>query len=211
VLAETGDDLRRLLSNARIRWALLVLFLEQFGLGATNPLLEIHVERLLARAPGEAAGETARLFSALAIAGVLATPCWGRLGDRIGHAAALRASAIVSGALLVLHAAAASYRPLFALRVLLGATTPGANVASFGIAALETEHDRRGGAMGVVFSARALAISVGASCGGFLSSWLGIRGLFVATGAAILFGLFAPGRRAPAAEGAPGLGRGEHT
>ncbi len=191
LLAEALDDLRRLFANKNIRWALLILFAEQFGLGATNPLLEIHVENLLGVAPGEAADRTAWLFSALATVGVVATPLWGRLGDRIGHERALRASAISSGLLLGFHALAASYTALFALRVALGATTPGSNVAAFGVAALETEHDRRGGAFGAVFSARALAVSIGAMFGGALSSLVGIHGLFVLTGAGILALLWA--------------------
>ncbi len=191
LLAEALGDLRRLFANRNIRWALLLLFAEQFGLGATNPLLEIHVENLLDAGPGEAADRTAWLFSALAVAGVVATPLWGRLGDRIGHDKALLASAISSGLLLGFHALAASYAALFSLRIALGATTPGSNVAAFGIAALETEHDRRGGAFGAVFSARALAVSIGATLGGALSSLFGIHALFVLTGAGILALLWA--------------------
>ncbi len=187
LLAGAWGDFRLVLANRKIRLALLVLFVEQFGLGATNPLLEIHAENLLGALPGEASRQTAWLFSGLAIAGVIATPLWGRLGDRVGHERALLFSVVSSGLLLGLHAAARTYALLFVLRVTLGATTPGANVASFGVAALETGHDRRGVAFGAVFSARALAVSIGATLGGAFSSLLGIRGLFLATGAGILF------------------------
>jgi DHA1 family multidrug resistance protein-like MFS transporter len=197
LLSGAWGDLRLVLANARIQLALLVLFVEQFALGATNPLLEIHAEHLLGALPGEAARQTSWLFSGLAIAGVIATPLWGRFGDRFGHERALCLSVVSSGLLLGLHAAARTFSALLVLRVSLGATTPGANVASFGIAALETGEDRRGGAMGAVFSARALAVSIGASLGGALSSLLGIRGLFLASGVGVLLLLLGFRRRAP--------------
>jgi DHA1 family multidrug resistance protein-like MFS transporter len=183
-------DLRRVLATPSIRLALIVLFVEQFGLGSTNPLLEIHAEHLRGGAPGAAARPTAWLFSGLAIAGLIATPLWGRLADRRGHERVLALSVIGSGILLGLHAAVGSFALLFVLRVSLGATTPGANVASFGIAALGTENERRGGAMGAIFSARAFAVSIGAALGGFLSSLVGIRGLFLVTSACSLLLLF---------------------
>ncbi len=66
----------------------------------------------------------------------------------------------------------------------------GASPCAYGLAAAELPIDRRGGGMGLVFSARTLAISLSAFSGGLLSQWIGIRGLFLAGAALVLFTLF---------------------
>ncbi len=66
----------------------------------------------------------------------------------------------------------------------------GAGPLAFGLAAAETAADRRGGAFGAVFSARALAVAVSAMAGGWLSSLTGIRGLFVVGGTMVLLSLW---------------------
>jgi MFS family permease len=139
-------------------------------------------------------GLTATLFSMLAIAAIFATPVWGRMGDRLGHALALRAAGALSALALVLHALVPSYAWLFAVRLGFGLVAPGASAAAFGLAATETEREQRGAAMGAIFSARCFAISAGSVFGGALAAALGLRGLFVVAGAAIALGLVV-GRR----------------
>jgi DHA1 family multidrug resistance protein-like MFS transporter len=179
LLAGTWRDLRELLAKARIRAALAVLFAVQFGVGATNPQLELFVADLLQKDVDGVSAQTAWLFSSMAATGLLATPLWGRLGDRIGHARSLVRAALTTALLLAAHGFAATYAWLWISRVVLGVSSPGPNVAAFGVAATETAPERRGNAFGAVFSARALAVSLGSISGGFLASLIGIRGLFV--------------------------------
>ncbi len=186
LLSGAAQDLRKLFANARIRRAVGLLFAVQVGMGATNPLLQLHVEDLWEGDPVRVESLTAWLFSSLAIAGLIATPLWGRAGDRVGHTRALAIAAASSALLLALHAAAPTYAWLFGARIAIGFATPGTHVGAFGVAALETGDESRGSAFGAVFGARALAVSLGAMGGGALSSILGIRGLFVAAGAAIV-------------------------
>jgi MFS family permease len=75
---------------------------------------------------------------------------------------------------------------LLVLRAALGVFAAGSAPLAFGIAAVETPADRRGGAFGVVFAARALAVSLSAVAGGWLSAWLSLRGLFALGGALVL-------------------------
>jgi len=185
LLAGAARDLRDLFANPRIRSGVGVLFAVQLGVGATNPVLQLHVEDLWSGDPGDVGSLTAWLFSSMAIAGLVATPLWGRAGDRMGHARALSVAAFSSGLLLAAHAAAPAYAWLLGARIAMGLATPGTNVAAFGLAATETAGSRRGAAFGAVFSARAFAVSLGAMGGGAISSLLGIRGLFVAVGATI--------------------------
>ena len=58
---------------------------------------------------------------------------------------------------------------------------------AFGLAAGQASQERRGGAFGVVFSARTFAVAVGGTAGGFLNPYIGIRGVMLVS-AALLVG-----------------------
>jgi len=186
VLGDAMRDLRGILEQPRLRWVLAVLFIAHFGMGTTNPLMQLYVEDLWTGDPARVESLTAWLFSAFAVAGVVALPIWGRLGDRAGHRRMLAIAALLSAASFVAHAAVASYAWLFVARVGLGIAFPGTNAASFGVAATETAEDRRGGAFAAVFSARAFAVSLGAIVGGVLCTVLTLRGLFLSAGTAVV-------------------------
>ena len=181
------QDFGLLAASRELRAAVILMFVIQFGVGATNPLLELFVEEVT----GGGRIGTGALFSILAATTVVAMPLWGRFGDRVGHRRALVLCALASGIVIGLHGVAASFAGLVVGRVLLGASASGAGPISFGVAAAETGPDRRGGAFGVVFSARALSVSLGAISGGAIAAGLGIRGLFALCGVAVLVTLAA--------------------
>ena len=189
VLSSTIDDLRKLMANVRIRRAIYLLFAIQFGVGATNPLLQLFVEDIVGGSSDQASQWTAYLFSAFAVAALVASPIWGRVCDRIGHGRALAIAAVATALLLGLQAFVTAFLVLLVLRVLLGLITPGANISSFGLAATETSEENRGGAFGAVFSARTFAVSVGSVAGGAISAAIGVRGLFVASGLVVAFAI----------------------
>jgi DHA1 family multidrug resistance protein-like MFS transporter len=195
VVRSSFADLRALLGGAPMREALLLYAAVHFALGATHPLMEFFVEAVWDGAHARVEPLTGTLFSVLAIAAIVATPMWGRFGDRYGHALALRTSSALSALTLLLHALVPSYAWLFAARAAFGLVAPGASASAFGLAATGTERERRGAAMGAVFSARCFAVSGGAFAGGALMAGLGIRGLFAAAGAAVGLALVAGRRR----------------
>jgi len=191
MLAGAFRDLRALWRNEALRFSVGGLFCVQFALGTTNPILQLLVEEVWPGDPARVETLTALLFSALAVAAIVATPLWGRFGDTLGHRRVLHLSAGASFLLLGLHAAVAAYAVLFSLRVLLGLSSPGTNTAAFAMAAVETRDEQRGTALGAVFSARSLAVSSGALCGGGLASLLGVRGLFLTVGVGMALAFFA--------------------
>ena len=195
-----AHDLALVWNAPRVKRATVLLFFLQFGLGATNPLMELYVRelhgsgsdglawKLLARfAP--VAGETERsallahgtsvLFGGMALVNLIALPIWGRYGDRAGHQVGLVFCSLGVAASLFLQAAAPSYAWVFFGRMLMGAALAGAGPLAFGVAAAEIDVERRGGAFGVVFSSRLFAVSCGGAIGGALAGALGVRGLMV--------------------------------
>lgn len=195
--ASPWRDLRELRGNSELRSAVLLLFWIQFALGASTPQLELYVGELESSFLEPSA---AWLFSALAVANLVAMSRWGRYGDLRGHQRALTLCTIWSGAALVLHALAPGYEVLLVARVMLGLAAAGSGPLAFGVAAAATSVDRRGGAFGVVFSARALAGALSAMAGGWISAWIGVRGLFLAGAVVVWFQIWWI-RRGPASPG----------
>ncbi len=191
-----ADDVARLRANAALRRAVLLLFFVQFGVGATNPQLELYVRDLTGGGPEEVRRLTALLFTLLAATALVATPIWGRIADRRSPQRALVEASVLSCVALAFHAIAPIYSLLVVARVLLGATSSGTGPSAFGVAAEESPVERRGGAFGAVFSARALAISLGSMSGGWLTAVLGIRGTFVLGAGLVLVALLSWGRGA---------------
>ncbi|MBL8862061.1 MAG: MFS transporter [Planctomycetes bacterium] len=198
-------DFGELWANPRLRAGLGIVFWAAFALGATSPILELHVRDLVAGGPEGAAVWTSVLFSASALVNLLAMPAWGRHGDRVGHGRALASSALAAAFALAAQALP-FYAALLVARIVFGAALAGSAACSFGLAAAETPVGRRGGAFGIVFSARTLAAAVAAPLGGWLAGRLGVPVVLLLCAA--LLGLAARGfltlQRRPSARNAAG-------
>jgi len=179
LLRSSFGDIAQLRANPALRAAVLMSFWIQFGLGATNPLLELHVRDLAKWFDGFPTS-TSALFSAMAIANLAATPWWGAVGDRRGAYRALVGCAIGCVFALTAQAAATHYESLLLGRILFGAAIAGSGPLAFGVAAQESSLAQRGGAMGLVFGARCWAIALSSMVGGAASAVVGVRGVFLA-------------------------------
>ena len=168
-----GSDLMAVLRLRDVRLAIGLLFFVQFGLGATNPLLELFVFESVGGSPEEVRSTTALLFTVIAASALVASPAWGWVGDRLGHGRTLLFTTLASALALAIHGIAAGLVGLCLARVLLGVASSGMNTAAFAVASAGTRTSERGSAMGSVFSARALAVSTGAMVGGALSAGMG--------------------------------------
>jgi MFS family permease len=195
LLSETVADLHGLRSNQVLRAALVLTFLIQFGLGATYPLLELFVRHVPAHLVWPEPSQwwltwlqpnVALLFSSMAVATLVATPWWGAYGDRLGAYRALLRCAGWTALALLLQAFAPDYEVLLVARVCFGAAMAGSSPLAFGVAAAESTHEQRGGAIGIVFAARTLSVAVASMVGGWASTYLGVRGLFAVSAAIVL-------------------------
>lgn len=186
VLAGSWRDLTELWDNRALRASLAIVFWLQFAVGMTNPILELHVRDLLHADLHTQNIATAILFSGVPALSLVAMPLWGRFGDRHGHAGALVMVATWSGIALVAQGLASAFVLLCVARLAFGAIMAGSAPLSFGLAAREVGVERRGGAFGVVFASRTFAVAVSAMLGGWASRFLGVPGLFVCGGLAVL-------------------------
>ena len=186
VLRAVGQDLVKVWRVPRMRAAFVFLAAVQFGIGASNPLMQLYVEEIWTGAAERIPDLTSLLFTAVALASFFATPLWGRVGDRLGHGKVLVRATLLTALVLIGHGFASLFALLLLLRLVLGVGASGVNAAAFGSAGRDTPQELRGSAFGVIFSARALSVSLGAMSGGALASLLGIDGLFWAMGASLL-------------------------
>jgi MFS family permease len=201
ILRASLQDLLEVWRHPRLRPALQAVFWMVLGIGATNPLMLLFVQEL---GVGEGRSEvlTGLLLSCVAGANLVAMPLWGRIGDRHGHAAALRLCTLLAAVTLLLHVVVWNFELLFALRLLLALAMAGSSPLAYGLAAVEIGVERRGGAMGAVFASRTLAIALSAMVGGALSAWVGIRGLFL-LGGMVLVVMLVRGERSRGAAAPP--------
>jgi DHA1 family multidrug resistance protein-like MFS transporter len=219
VLRVAFGDLREVAANPALRAMALLVFAMQFGLGALNPVMELHVRELfvgaevegtlLHRITGLVGSEgltahdrvealaTSLAFGVMAIASLVTLGLWGRFGDRIGHRRALfHCSAVCVGSLLF-QAWAPLYGVLLLGRAAMGVGMSGIGPLAFGLAAGEASADRRGGAFGAVFSARTFAVAVGGIAGGWAYDYVGARGLMLVSAAVIVAAVIGFARRTP--------------
>ncbi|MEO0652415.1 MAG: MFS transporter, partial [Planctomycetota bacterium] len=186
ILQGLARDLAALWENPRTRAVLVLLFVTQFGIGATNPQLELFVRDLIGPDDGRSAEAlNGFVFTAMAITNLVAMPLWGRFGDRVGHLRALIIAALWSAVALLLNSVAPTYEVLIATRVALSAGGAAIGPCAFALVAAETQEHRRGASFGAVFSSRTFAMASSAVLGGLVAQALTIRGLFGLAGIAM--------------------------
>ncbi len=181
--------------SADLRRMLWIVFSVQFAVGTTLPLLELYVREVWDGDAARVPGLTAALFSLMAIVDLVCMPLWGHLGDRRGHREMLGRSTLFTGVALLLHAVVPGYGALVVARLLLASACAGTKPCSIGLMAEVTPVERRGGAVGMVLSARQFGVSLSAMAGGGLSTLLGLHGLFAASGFVLVLVAFGVRRK----------------
>ncbi len=203
LLRSVLDDFATFLGPGPVRSVLLSVFVVRFGAAMVDPVLVLYIETLDGFEPALLATTTGLVFGATALATLLMTPLWGRLGDRHGHG---RLLALCAGGGALSYAAQSlvtSVAPLYALRLFSGACLAGVVPAVYAMTATHSSAARRGGALGLTFSSLVLANAMGPMLGGLVAAAIGMRPLFLVTAA--LMGLAA--WRALASRRRPRVGR----
>lgn len=179
LLRDVVQDVRGLLDNKALRMAMLVVFAVRFGAQLVDPVLALWVEQLDGWESGRLNSATGLVFGVYAAATLLATPLWGRLGDRYGARALFLVSSCGAAVLGLAHVFTAHVAELAVLRFAFGAALAGVVPAAFAAASHHSSVEDRGGAYGVTFSAVILARALGPVTGGAVAGGFGLPVLFV--------------------------------
>ncbi len=175
-------DLKPLVGNRQLQvlWVMsLVVF---FGWSSMWPIMTFFVQVIgvpLKQVPFYAA---CVMFVSGSLQTVVA-PVFGRIGDRGGHKKVLVIGTGWSGGFIALHYLVQTYAQFFGVRVMATAAGAAINPTTSALVAKAMPRSRYGGAYGVLASSRALAGSVGPLIGGFMAAHVGIRWVFLWTGA----------------------------
>ncbi|MBW0104394.1 MFS transporter, partial [Pseudonocardia sp. KRD291] len=173
-------------------------FVNTAGLMMLVPIMPFYIERMGPRDAGAVATWAGVAIAAPALALVIATPLWGRLGDRVGRKWMVVRALVGLAASMAVMATAATPLALVAGRLLQG-TLGGVVEAAAGFASTTGEKGKKGAALGKSFSATAAGSLVGPLAGGALVGTGGLSALMLVIGglAAVVAALCAIGLREP--------------
>lgn len=183
------DDLKRAFHNRKLVEMLLLLFSVQMVSMMLQPLISLYVAELQGKMEGVAL--TAGIVYSLAgIAGAIAAPSWGKVGQRKGFLNILVFAFIGAGVFNMGQFFAANIYSFSVLQFVFGLFIVGVYPAINTIAVNSTDKAFQGRIFGLTTTANQMGSMVGPILGGFISSWFGIRPVFLFTGSVlILLGL----------------------
>lgn len=175
------SDLKLGFENGVLREMLALTVVAQIIVMIAQPLIPIYVEELQGSLEGVYL-TSGLVISAAGVAGAIAAPLWGRIGQNVGFDKILIWVFSGTGVAFVLQAAAGGVLVFGLLQFMFGFFIAGAMPMINTIATANTEADFRGRAFGLMMSAHQVGSMIGPLIGGLASSLVGIRMVFVFTG-----------------------------
>ncbi len=172
-------DVGAFLGHPVLRIVLAGAFAVRFGASLLDPLLALWVETRTGFEPERLETVTGLVFGAQALATLMFTPVWGRIGDRLGNRRLLAVCAAGAGAAYLGQRFVDDVTLLALLRFASGAFVAGVVPAAFSAAARNSPVEKRGAAQGVTFSVVVLARATAPLGGGMLGAKFGLGPLFV--------------------------------
>jgi len=180
-------DVAEFLRHPVLRIVLAGAFAVRFGASLVDPILALWVETRTGFEMTHIATVTGFVFGAQAVATLLFTPVWGRLGDRLGNRKLLAICAAGAGLASLVQVMVDHVLVLTVLRFIGGAFVAGVVPAAFSAAAHNSPVERRGAAQGVTFSVIVLARATAPLGGGVLAAAAGLGPLFIVSAVLMLF------------------------
>ena len=186
-----------LLSNYRYVFTSSILtaifvsgLLVQLAVMAVQPVLSLFVERLW---PNSQSLSTMAgfVFGITGFSSLLASPYWGKRGDRVGYKKTLILTTLATGITYAPQGLVTDVYQLLVLRFVQGLFIGGILPALYSLTSLNTPEERRGGIMGIARSGLLIGNVLGPISGGFLAASLGMRQIFFFTGALLIAVTFA--------------------
>jgi len=178
-------DLQTAFANPVLMRVLLLSFAVQTASNALQPLITLYVAELQHTFEGVVL--TAGIVYSLAgVASAMAAPIWGRMGQMRGFTTLMVLSLIGAGIFNLGQFWAKDIYQFGILQFFYGLFIVGLFPAINTLAVGSIDASFQGRVFGLTTSANQLGAMLGPLLGGFLSSWIGIRPVFLFTGGALL-------------------------
>lgn len=175
------EDFKLALRNHRLAKALLLLLIVQVATMILQPLLTLYVAELQGNRAG-AVLASGVVYSLSGVAGAIAAPFWGRLGQRQGFLKILIIGFSGAGLFVIGQFLVTDIYGFGLLQFMFGLCIVGVYPAINTIAVSASEPEFQGRTFGLTTTANQLGAMAGPLLGGVVSSWLGIRPVFLLSG-----------------------------
>ncbi|MDN3015636.1 multidrug efflux MFS transporter [Paenibacillus sp. BSR1-1] len=163
----------------------VTFFILTFALYSIEPIITIYIT-LLTKNSNHVALLAGMTFSAAGLASILAAPRLGRLSDKLGAQYVIFAALIVAGLMFIPQAFVKNPWELMGLRFMIGLASAGLMPSVNTLLKQITPDFLTGRVFGITMSAGYLGVFGGATLGGQMASYFGIRSVFLITGALLL-------------------------
>lgn len=190
------DDLRTAFANRKLVQMLFLTFAVQAVSMVLQPLIALYVAELQGKMEGVAL-KAGIVYSLAGIAGAIAAPMWGRIGQRQGFLKAMIFAFMGASIFNMAQFFADDIYQFGILQFLYGLFIVGVFPAINAIAVSCTDAGSQGRVFGLTTTAYQFGQMAGPLVGGALSSWVGIKPVFLFTGGILLMlsGLILRNRR----------------
>ncbi|MBH5319121.1 MFS transporter [Paenibacillus sp. GSMTC-2017] len=172
---------RMAFQNRALIHMLLILVLFQLSFNMIQPLLSLHIADLQGGEKG-AALSAGIVLSLIGIAGIIASPIWGRLGAQNGYYRILVLCLLSAGTIVCVQFFVESLWLFAVVQFIFGLFMAGISPSVNTLMVESTDERFRGRSFGLTASANQLGSMLGPLIGGLLGLFLGIHWIFVATG-----------------------------
>jgi len=178
-------DLKQSLTNRKLVQMLVLMFAVQAIGMVLQPVIALYVAELQGSLDGVAL-KAGIVFSLAGVAGALAAPLWGRIGQTQGYFNVMTIAFVGAGFFNFWQFFASDLYQFGVLQFFYGLFIVGVFPAINAIAVSSASADAQGRVFGLTTTANQLGQMSGPVMGGAISSWLGISTVFLFTGSILI-------------------------
>jgi len=179
------EGLREAFHSSALVNLLLLLILFQLSINMIQPLLTLHIADLQGSLQN-AVLSSGIVFSLIGIAGIIASPLWGRAGETRGYSSTLSFCLICSGIIMSTQFFVHSLWLFTIIQFLFGLFMAGVVPMVNTLVVRSTDDSFRGRSFGLTTSANQIGAMIGPLIGGAMGYFLNISWIFVTTGLLLL-------------------------
>ncbi|WP_168123628.1 MFS transporter [Paenibacillus sp. HB172176] len=171
--------------NRALMQMLFLLAIFQLAINMIQPQLALHIADLQGSAD-DAMLSAGLVLSLIGIAGIVASPIWGRMGERRGYYRVLVFCLLCAGTVVCLQFFVKALWLFAVIQFVFGLFMAGIVPIVNTLMVQNTDEQFRGRSFGMTTSANQLGAMLGPLIGGLLGLYLGLNWIFVGTGVIML-------------------------
>jgi len=175
------SNIRYVISEKEIKFALLIIAIVQISVTVTNPIFALFIETF-EMDTAFMSTYTGVSFGVTGISAAIASPWWGRRFDKKGFSKNMFIAMNLSAAAFALHTISGNYFLLLPIRILLGLSLGGIIPGFYSLINKHSPEERNAGIMGLASSSNLLGGMAGPLLCVLLTLWMKISFIFLFPG-----------------------------